>query len=119
MDTLTAALNVARLVALSRSPAAAYLRQALRRGAAGGLDLEAMLANVSQQIDFELKVLETPAHQRDAAAEFVGQAVGEALGLNDAPVDLEAMKRDRITMVAHLVARVREVLAEAEATPAS
>lgn len=113
MDTLTAALNIARLVALTSSPAGAFLRAGLRRGGPG-VDLDGLLAGVSQQIDFELKVLDEPP-TGGLGAELAAKAIGEALGKGEGAVDFEAMKRDRITMVAHLVARVREVLAAAEA----
>jgi len=115
MDTLTAALNIARLVALNRGPAGVFLRASLRKGGQG-LDLDALLGNVSQQIDFELKVLETPGQDLGYNAELAAQTLGEALGAGGGggPVDLQAMKKDRITMVAHLVARVREIFVEAE-----
>ncbi|CAK9040338.1 Hypothetical protein SCF082_LOCUS23488 [Durusdinium trenchii] len=99
MDTLTAALNICRLVALSKLPQAEILRQALRPGSGKHLDLEARLATISKQIDAELKMLEHGASPLAAA-------------LGDASVNLDQLKRDRITMVAHLVSRVREILAE-------
>lgn len=110
MDTLTAALNVARLVALAGGPVGAFLRSGL---VAAGVDLNVMLAGVSQQIDFELTLLDTPGCDGGLAGELIAKAMGEALGTGG--VDLKAMKRDRISMVAHLVARVREVVAVAEA----
>eukprot|EP00445_Apocalathium_hangoei_P021287 CAMPEP_0203912330 /NCGR_PEP_ID=MMETSP0359-20131031/53413_1 /ASSEMBLY_ACC=CAM_ASM_000338 /TAXON_ID=268821 /ORGANISM="Scrippsiella Hangoei, Strain SHTV-5" /LENGTH=769 /DNA_ID=CAMNT_0050838243 /DNA_START=56 /DNA_END=2362 /DNA_ORIENTATION=- len=122
MDTLTASLNIARLVALARAPAGAFLRASLRTGIgavanAGAIDLDALLRGVSQQIDFELRLLDaSPGVGGEGLADLAARAMGEALGRSgeEAAVDLQAMKRDRITMVAHLVARVREVFAAAE-----
>jgi len=107
MDTLTAALNIARLVALAKTPAAAFLREALRRDAAGCIDLEAKLLNISKQIDAELSIL---GHNESTGGDALAEAMSEALGQDK--VNLTEMKRDRITMVAHLVSRVREVLSE-------
>lgn len=112
MDTLTAALNICRLVALARAPAGATLRAALRRGGGAGLDLAAMLGGVSQQIDFELKLLDSPSGA--SPADVAQRAIAEALGQADGSVDVLAMKRDRIMMVAHLVSRAREVFASEE-----
>eukprot|EP00928_Gymnodinium_smaydae_P025926 TRINITY_DN20510_c0_g1_i2.p2 TRINITY_DN20510_c0_g1~~TRINITY_DN20510_c0_g1_i2.p2 ORF type:complete len:145 (-),score=47.24 TRINITY_DN20510_c0_g1_i2:46-480(-) len=112
MDTLTAALNIVRLVALAKSPAAAFLRESLRRNAKDSIDLDAMLKRISGQIDIEVGMLSRDTSsdpQANLAAELARQ-LGEA-----ADVNVEAMKRDRITMVAHLVARVRELLSEANA----
>lgn len=102
MDTLTSALNICRLIALSKSQQADFMRQALCGTAKGKhLDLEAMLGKISQQIDAELKIL-------DHGEGFPALAAA----LSEASVNLEQMKRDRITMVAHLVGRVREILSE-------
>lgn len=101
MDTLTSALNICRLIALSKSQQADFMRQALHGTATGKhLDLEAMLGKISKQIDAELKMLDH------------GEGTTLAAALSEASVNLEQMKRDRITMVAHLVSRVREILSE-------
>merc|ERR1719323_2931780 len=109
MDTLTGALNLARLVALAAAPAGPFLREGLRKGGPG-VDLDAFLAGVSRQIDFELKLLDE-ASAGDKTSADLSQAIEEALGRAEGGVNMKEMKRDRITMVAHLVARVRELLA--------
>eukprot|EP00434_Breviolum_minutum_P021572 symbB.v1.2.019040.t1/scaffold1537.1/size118942/5 len=98
MDTLAAALNICRLVALTKTQQAEFIRQALQPGK--HLDLEAMLAKISKQIDAEMKLLEH------------GDGSALATALSEASVNLEQMKRHRISMVAHLVSRVREILSD-------
>jgi len=114
MDTLTASLNIVRLVALARPPAGPQLRARLR-GEGTGLDLDGMLAGISTQIDFELKVLDQA--EQDGASSGPSQdfalALQEAFGKADEGMNLNSMKKDRISMVAHLVARVRELLSAA------
>merc|ERR1712228_891529 len=90
MDTLTASLNLARLVALAGAPAGPFLRDGLRKGGPG-IDLDGLLSGVSRQIDFELKVLEQPTN--DARADFTN-IMEEALGAADGGVNINAMKRD-------------------------
>uniref|UniRef100_A0A7S4W6C5 Uncharacterized protein n=1 Tax=Alexandrium monilatum TaxID=311494 RepID=A0A7S4W6C5_9DINO len=114
MDTLTAALNVARLVALAQPPVGPFVREALRKGGPG-VDLDGMLAGVSKQIDFELGVLDQAPGKDGSLSGELEQAMEQALGRPEGGVNLQEMKRDRITMVAHLVARVRELLAGAAA----
>merc|ERR1711935_1057208 len=48
MDTLRAALNLARLVALAGPPVGPCLREGLRKGGPG-IDLDGLLAGVSRQ----------------------------------------------------------------------
>eukprot|EP00933_Yihiella_yeosuensis_P081126 TRINITY_DN94675_c0_g1_i1.p1 TRINITY_DN94675_c0_g1~~TRINITY_DN94675_c0_g1_i1.p1 ORF type:complete len:505 (-),score=123.69 TRINITY_DN94675_c0_g1_i1:67-1557(-) len=111
MDTLTAALNIARLVALASSPAAAFLRNGLRKGSAGSIDLEAMLNNISKQIDAELGLL---GHEKSTATNGLSAELAEAMGaVMGKDGNISDMKRERINMVAHLVSRVREVMSEA------
>eukprot|EP00435_Cladocopium_sp_Y103_P060833 s406_g22.t1 len=94
MDTLTSALNICRLIALSKSQQADFMRQALSGTATGKhLDLEAMLGKISKQIDAEIKMLDH------------GEGTALAAALSEASVNLDQMKRDRITMVAHLAFR--------------
>jgi len=113
MDTITATLNVARLVVLAHPPTGTFLRAGLRKGGPG-VALDEMLAGVSKQIDMELKFLEGNDEAGNASNELAKE-IQKALGKTDGDVDMRAMKRDRIAMVAHLVARVRELLATAEA----
>ncbi|CAE6938393.1 unnamed protein product, partial [Symbiodinium sp. KB8] len=101
MDTLTAALNILRLVALSKMPAGAFMRESLEKVP---LQLTAKLNNISKQIDAELSML---SH---GATGGLSQELALAMGTEQ--VDLNQMKRDRINMVAHLVSRVREILSE-------
>ncbi|CAE6926730.1 unnamed protein product, partial [Symbiodinium sp. CCMP2456] len=101
MDTLTAALNILRLVALSKLPAGAFMRESLEKVP---LQLTAKLNNISKQIDAELSML---SH---GATGGLSQELALAMGTEQ--VDLNQMKRDRINMVAHLVSRVREILSE-------
>lgn len=112
MDTLAGALNIARLVALAAPPAGPYLRAALVRGGVG-LDLESLLAGISKQIDAELGLLERgQATSCSGLSKELAEAMQQALGKAEGSVNFEEMKRDRIMMVAHLVARVRELLSE-------
>eukprot|EP00405_Crypthecodinium_cohnii_P059499 CAMPEP_0206634070 /NCGR_PEP_ID=MMETSP0325_2-20121206/69838_1 /ASSEMBLY_ACC=CAM_ASM_000347 /TAXON_ID=2866 /ORGANISM="Crypthecodinium cohnii, Strain Seligo" /LENGTH=740 /DNA_ID=CAMNT_0054159827 /DNA_START=230 /DNA_END=2448 /DNA_ORIENTATION=- len=109
MDTLTAALNILRLVSLAKCPAALPLRTALRGGSAGRLDLEKLLNGVSQQIDFELRLLDSPESDRtgESLAELALEAMANqqgGAGPRGQHGDIQAIKRERITMVAHLVA---------------
>lgn len=112
MDTLTAALNVTRLVVLAGPPAGPFLRQGLRKGGPG-IDLESLLVGISKQIDMELQLIDQDQSEMTGPAAVLGRAMEEALDKAQGGVDSKEMKRDRITMVAHLVARVRELLAGA------
>lgn len=87
MDTLTGTLNIARLVVMTQAPFGNFMRAALGKGCT--LDLDSLLAGVSMQIDFEMGLL----------------------GAREDGQDMREVKRQRIDMVAHLVARVRELLA--------
>eukprot|EP00929_Paragymnodinium_shiwhaense_P060413 TRINITY_DN30177_c0_g1_i2.p2 TRINITY_DN30177_c0_g1~~TRINITY_DN30177_c0_g1_i2.p2 ORF type:complete len:190 (+),score=64.60 TRINITY_DN30177_c0_g1_i2:515-1084(+) len=112
MDTLTGTLNILRLVVLAKTPAGEYLREALRKDGPG-VDVEALLKNISAQIDAELQFAEMPENKGGGgglAAELARQ-LGKVAG--EGGPDLKSLKQDRIIMVAHLVARVRELLAEA------
>ncbi|CAJ1364461.1 unnamed protein product [Effrenium voratum] len=97
MDTLTAALNMVRLVVLSKMPQAAPLKEAL-----ADFGLEAKLGNISKQIDAELGIL---AHESGTTSALL-QSLGSDMD------SLAHTKRERIAMVAHLVSRLREILAE-------
>uniref|UniRef100_A0A7S4VG20 Uncharacterized protein n=1 Tax=Alexandrium monilatum TaxID=311494 RepID=A0A7S4VG20_9DINO len=113
-DALAAAPSVARLVALAQPPVGPFVREALRKGGPG-VDLDGMLAGVSKQIDFELGMLDKAPGKDGSLSGELEQAMEQALGRPEGGVNLQEMKRDRITMVAHLVARVRELLAGAAA----
>jgi len=114
MDTLTATLNLARLVTLAQPPVGPFIREALRKGGPG-VDLDGMLAGVSKQIDFELGMLdkEQAVGNDGSLSAELAQAVEETLGKSEGGINFKEMKRDRVTMVAHLVARVRELLTSA------
>ncbi|CAE7760975.1 unnamed protein product, partial [Symbiodinium pilosum] len=87
MDTLTAALNIARLVALSKLPLCASMRESLNKPP---LQLVAKLNNISKQIDAELGML-THSSQNG-----LSQELAHAMGTDQ--VDLNQMKQDRINM---------------------
>eukprot|EP00439_Symbiodinium_sp_Y106_P044270 s1661_g5.t1 len=91
MDTLTAALNILRLVALSKLPAGAFMKLG-----------QHFLPTCTKQIDAELSMLSHGATG----------SLSQELAMGTEQVDLNQMKRDRINMVAHLVSRVREILPE-------
>jgi len=114
MDALTATLNIARLVALAGQPVGEILRSSLRKGGPG-IDLDGMLKGISEQIDYELGLLKQREGKEDLggdlAMELLSQ-LGEQGGQAKA-ADMLQMKQHRIEMVAHLVARVRELLSEA------
>lgn len=112
MDTLTAALNLARLVALAGPPAGPFLRAALRKGGSG-VDLDEMLAGVSRQIDIELGLVGSGGGGSGLSSELARELEAAMGAPEGAGLNMEQMKRDRIAMVAHLVARVREILAAA------
>jgi len=136
MDTLTAALNVARLVALAGPPVGPFLREGCRqetdhqqptmiqeiqglRKSSHGIDLDSLLAGISKQIDIELQLIDQNPGDLAGPAAVLGRAMEEALDKAQGGVDLKEMKRDRISMVAHLVARVRELLAGAAGSEAA
>lgn len=118
MDTLAAILNVTRLVALAGPPAGPFLREGLRKGSRG-IDLESLLEGISKQIDIELQLVDQDLGEMMGPASVIGRAMEEALDKTEGSVDLKRMKRDRISMVAHLVARVRELLAGAAGSEAA
>lgn len=122
MDTLVAGLNLARLVALAKGPLGDALRPALTGSGSGpdAVNLDALLAGISGQIDFELGMLrnkDRELSEAEAAGQRLAAEIDEHLSkaLSESGIagrgDTATMKRDRIEMVAHLVARVRELLA--------
>lgn len=113
MDALTATLNLTRLVALARTPVGETLRASLRKGGSG-VDLDGMLKGISEQIDYELGCLKQKEGQENPKGALADELLAQlaSQGGQAQAADMRQMEQHRIEMVAHLVARVRELLSE-------